>query len=376
MLQNNIPIFFYTASLNYGQVYYISPIAGLDNSGVVNVNDPCLTVSPGVPIIFYPQPTADMLNTNVSACSGMDAELEIYLTGEGPYILYLENSTGPVPGSPFTILSSPFIYSTSIEDTYTIVAVANDNCSGNSTQSQATVTSNDIPSVSANENFVFCENGLNQLELNFTGEGPWTLNIDLDGVPQPPIIYANANSLQTIVSEGTYVLTGISDLNCFDNISDTIEVSFFENPSAIIFGGESFCQGDSALIEFQFSGGSPDYTFSYTDGTFNYGPFTNSNGSFSFFSGSSGNYQIIDLNDENCPGSFAGNASNTALDLPTVDISLSSNAICDGELVTIELEFNENGPFDLDFVNNGDTTALQVIDGYQITLSASDTSFF
>lgn len=51
-----------------GQTYYISSIAGNDDgSGFVDLNDPCLSVSQGTPVIFYAYPNVD-LGANQVVC--------------------------------------------------------------------------------------------------------------------------------------------------------------------------------------------------------------------------------------------------------------------------------------------------------------------
>ncbi len=373
---NTLPVFFYSSILNFGQVYYISPIAGLDDSGNVNLLDPCLSVGPGIPIIFNEQPTANIVNPNIVVCSGQAADIEINLTGEGPWTLDLHDSNGPVAGSPFVVNSSPFVYSTSVADTYTISNLFNINCSGSSTAVQATVSLSDVPTVTVLPLDVFCENAQNELFLNFTGQGPWTLNMEYNGSPQPSLVFGNANSSLNLVTEGTFVLTGISDAFCSNAINDTIEIVFFENPMASISGGGSFCEGDSSLIELQFSGGNPDYNFEYTDGTQNFGPFSSSNDSYSFYASNGGNYQIISLSDNFCDGTFSGAATIEELPNPEIDIVLSDNEICEGENITVSFNFNSNDSFQFDFIIQNDTNTLTVGNGHEINLQPDESSSF
>ena len=44
--------------MNFGQVYYISAVAGDELAGLTDLSDPCLSVAPGQPVVFYEYPDA------------------------------------------------------------------------------------------------------------------------------------------------------------------------------------------------------------------------------------------------------------------------------------------------------------------------------
>jgi hypothetical protein len=51
---NNVPVFSYVPGMILGQTYFISAVAGTNNGqGMVNLSDPCLSVSPGLAVVFY-----------------------------------------------------------------------------------------------------------------------------------------------------------------------------------------------------------------------------------------------------------------------------------------------------------------------------------
>jgi hypothetical protein len=65
-------VFSYVPGMVLGQTYFISVVAGTNNgSGSINLSDPCLSVSPGVPVIFYAcDPKEDDQNAEVADHSG------------------------------------------------------------------------------------------------------------------------------------------------------------------------------------------------------------------------------------------------------------------------------------------------------------------
>lgn len=55
--QNGTGTFGFQPGMTYGQTYYISYVVGNDQNGSPNPADPCFSVSPGQPVIFYQNPT-------------------------------------------------------------------------------------------------------------------------------------------------------------------------------------------------------------------------------------------------------------------------------------------------------------------------------
>lgn len=88
--------FGYPANIIPGQVYYVSAVAGNNNgSGGVNLNDPCLSVSQGIPVLFY-TPTAS-LSSGGSICEDACFDFQVQFTGYPPFSFdYTVNAGGNV----------------------------------------------------------------------------------------------------------------------------------------------------------------------------------------------------------------------------------------------------------------------------------------
>ena len=67
---NTTGIFTFVPGMVPGQTYYISYVVGEEVGGVPDLNDPCLSVAAGQPVIFYENPTAEYL--------GPDAFCELF----------------------------------------------------------------------------------------------------------------------------------------------------------------------------------------------------------------------------------------------------------------------------------------------------------
>ncbi|MEQ1745867.1 MAG: gliding motility-associated C-terminal domain-containing protein [Saprospiraceae bacterium] len=124
------PVFvFQPGVLTVGTTYYISPVAGNNNGlGGINLNDPCLSVTPGTPIVWREVPTATM-SGDQDICVGETVLIPVTLTGTPDFgITYTSNNdtlTAIVSQNTFTI-SATLLDTT----TFTLLSVANAECPG------------------------------------------------------------------------------------------------------------------------------------------------------------------------------------------------------------------------------------------------------
>ena len=106
-----------------GTTYYISSVAGNASSGIgVDLNDPCLSVSFGTPVMWVAEPSGGIAGTT-TVCEGDSATLNFFLTGTGPFdITYSDGSNTYVvndilPGHSITVFPP-------VTTVYTLTAIA------------------------------------------------------------------------------------------------------------------------------------------------------------------------------------------------------------------------------------------------------------
>lgn len=131
--------------LTPGVTYYISPVAGNNNGmGGVNLNDPCLSVTPGTPIVWREAPTATMAG-DFDICSGASVLIPVTLTGTPNFnLVYTSNGqqqTAVVFQNNFTI-SATLLENTTFE----LVSVDNADCPG-SVSGIVEVTVHEVPEI-------------------------------------------------------------------------------------------------------------------------------------------------------------------------------------------------------------------------------------
>ncbi len=118
------------ATMSYGTTYYLSAVVGNnDGNGGVDLNDPCLAVAQGTPIVFNQIPTAHLEGDPV-ICLGEQAVFEVTFTGPGPWSVTYDAGAGPqvvngINANPYDLTLSP-----QNSTTVCLTSMANTACTG------------------------------------------------------------------------------------------------------------------------------------------------------------------------------------------------------------------------------------------------------
>jgi hypothetical protein len=110
---NSTGNFAYNAALfTPGVTYYIATVAGNNQSGAVDLTDPCLDFSNFVPVVWRPKPTVTFTLTNPGACNTVCADYTATFTGTAPFELSAEilQGTTVVDNFTTTLNSSPALF--------------------------------------------------------------------------------------------------------------------------------------------------------------------------------------------------------------------------------------------------------------------------
>ncbi|HFA48935.1 MAG TPA: hypothetical protein ENJ95_07960 [Bacteroidetes bacterium] len=131
-------------NMSYGQTYYISAVVGnMDGNGGIDLNDPCLSVAPGTPVVFYEIPTAS-ISGDTEICPGEMADLSIDLTGDSPWTVTINGDViADIQGTPYIHSVQP-----AMTTTYVLTAVTDQHCDNTINGEEAVVTVHVPPTVS------------------------------------------------------------------------------------------------------------------------------------------------------------------------------------------------------------------------------------
>ncbi|MFI5218353.1 MAG: PKD domain-containing protein [Bacteroidia bacterium] len=315
---------------------------------------PSSIIGPPITVTVLPIPTATIAGTP-SICNGQCANLMVnFAGGPGPY-----NFTYNPGGIVVNGVNNPAVINVCPTSTtnYTLVSVSNANCPGN-VAGTATVTVNPLPTAQLNGTQTICAGQTANLNINFTGTGPWTYSYLAGATLVGPFVSPVSPAVIS-VSPGattTYSLPpNVSDANCAGtNTAGNATVTVNPLPTAQILGNATICAGASTNLVINFTGVAP-FTYSYTNGSVISGPFTTNNNSVTIpvsplvtttytLSGS--------VTGAGCNGAVGGSATITVNQLPTASIT-GSNTICDGTATILSLAFaNAPGPYTYSYTAN------------------------
>jgi trimeric autotransporter adhesin len=254
----------------------ISPISLGNAAGVylvTNLADAnCTTVASGTQTIaINSAPTVISVNGGATYCAGdIVSNINTAVTGISPWtVTYTLNGGSPLTAtgasSPISLGNAPGVY--------VVTNVTDANCTAVATGTQ-TITVNPLPTVtSVNGGASYCA-GLTPSNITtaVTGIGPWTITYTLNG--GSPLTATGASSPISLGNTpGTYSVTNVADANCFGTASGVQTITINPLPTGAISGTTTIANGANATLSFTFTG-TPPFSYIYTDGTNNFGPFT------------------------------------------------------------------------------------------------------
>ncbi|MBL0341996.1 MAG: SprB repeat-containing protein [Bacteroidetes bacterium] len=286
------------------------------------------TNSEVIVVDVYENPVVSVVSqTNVTCNGGNDGDLVITATGGTGFYQYSAASTSNFDG----------LFPGLLAGNYTIEAVDGNGCISTSA---TTITEPDPTTVSqAGADAATCFGVSTTLNANAAviGVGSWSL------ISGNAIFTDSSNPLTEIngLNVGPNVLRWTVDNGVCGSNFDEVTVSGTALPVAQISGSPIICNGQSTSLNVSFTGTGP-WTYSYTDGTTTFGPFTtnNSNDNISVAPTSNKTYSITAVNDASCTGSGTGSASvivNTGLPTNTIYSSgfVAPISACTGNVINV-----------------------------------------
>lgn len=344
------------ATMDYGTTYYISSVVGDDDgTGAIDLTDPCLSVAPGTPVVFYEVPTA-VLSGGQEICPGETADLIIDLTGDSPWSVTINGDViDNITGTPFTYPVTP-----GTTTTYDLTLVEDENCFLDLTESQ-TVTVHVPPTIASISE-----------DCNGTGTA-YTVTIDI--IDGDPTCY-EVTPLTGVLTGGQFVSDEIPagsgynftvtdcfgcpeevatspmvDCNCLSMVGTmtgpNLNICGTDDALAVYDPTGEFLDPDDVLCYFIHDGSNVPITTNSTEPLFNFLPGVMNPGQTYFISAAVGNDNgagCVNFND-NC--TVISNSIEVIFnEIPTALMAGGGN-ICAGDNADITIDLTGVGPWEI-----------------------------
>lgn len=206
-------------------------------------------------------PTATLLGGG-SICNGSATPLTVNLGGTGPWnLVYNDGTTNQTVNN---IATSPYIINASTAGNYTLVSVANAQCSGTANGS-AVVIVNTSPTAAISGGGTICADGsTTTISVALTGTGPWIIKYtDGTNITTVPVVNTSPYTFTTSTA-GTYTLTDVSDANCTGTVSGSATVIVNPIPTVNTVSDVTYCNNETATA-ISFTGAVAGTTFNWVN---------------------------------------------------------------------------------------------------------------
>jgi gliding motility-associated-like protein len=139
---------FYRTGLNYNQVYFFSAVAGKKSGQGIDMDDPCLTVSPGVPVVFREIPELAFIDLPGQKCQDSCVWVNAVFSGLPPFTFLVRKAHQrmgqPIPAEYKTtpVNQMSFLW---CQDTLDLGLISDKYCSDNQKVTTLWVRSVELP---------------------------------------------------------------------------------------------------------------------------------------------------------------------------------------------------------------------------------------
>lgn len=298
-------------------------------------------------VTVNPIPTVDLQGSD-TICFGGATSLDLYFTGNAPYdYTYMTNG---VTAGPFTANTDSvnIPITPSLNTRYTMGIILQDRyCTNNNVKDSVYVKVTPTPSAAISGTTAICAGSSTNLQLNFTGEAPYTYSYNAASILVGPLT-TNASSVNLSVTPTlttNYTLTAnVIGNSCSGSTSGNALITVNAIPNAVITTStDTLCHGDSTQLHIQFTGAAP-YQYQLQGGSM-----LNANSNpYSFYvvpANGLVNYTLTNINDANCPATINQAVSVRVLPNPTVVITTATPDICTGAAGNLTFTFTGVAPF-------------------------------
>ncbi len=268
-------------------------------------------------------PTAKIDGDTVLCNAEAPAQVQIDLTGKGPWAITYFDGTDTV--SVENILTSPYIFETTVKDTITLTSVKNPKGYG-SFSGEAIIQVAYTGVRMADQGFA-CEGEENgRIRVDFDGFGPWNLSytdgneeIEVNGITE------NVYYIEGKLGE-EYTLISVSDKYCDAPASGSATIVTKPAPTAILTGSTIICDDNYiAELNLELTGEAPYVVAVEVNGVTD--TLYVNEGETTVGVTKPGTYKLIYVEDPYCAGSASGTAEVVSPVYPTASIS-GSTQIC------------------------------------------------
>ncbi len=227
------------------------------------------------------------------------------------------------------------------------------------TSSSTTITVHPSPTATLSAPASVCQGSSVPLNIQFTGQGPWVFDLLQNGnlVNNYVVINSPVTLNLPVTSNSTFTIVNLGDANCTTGTANAVNVQIVSPANATLspHGATAVCNGGSTTVRVQFAGGAPPYTFEYAINGITQPAVTTSNNPYTLTITPSGSttVSLVSVSSSGCQGSTSGSVQITTGANVTGVLQSGSEALCQGETITLNYTFTGTPPITFTPTING-----------------------
>jgi hypothetical protein len=322
-------------------------------------------------------PLSAAISGGGTSCNGGSVPVTVTMAGGAPpfTVTWSDGVNMGTSNRTLTRLVNP-----AVTTTYTAQVMAAGLCSASASGS-ATVTpwSGVMPRVTnVTGDGMICPGQSTTVTASLTGDGlPFTLTWS-DGYVQTVDTLTATRTVSPSPPRTTYAVSSVRNASgCAGTVQGNATV-YIRDVAATVSGGGTFCTGGSVAVTASFTGGTPPFHVTWSDGLTET---VSSSGSVRYVSPASATtYTVIAVSDSTCTGTTSGSATATPLARPTALVS-GGGSFCGGSATTITATLTGVAPFNVTWsdsvtqtISSGTTAARTVSPAASTTYTVTSLS--
>lgn len=307
------------------------------------------SASESITINTLPKPS--LINgENVVFCDGDQGTMLLLFDGTLPYTL--EYNRGGLSTITSVFNSDTLLLTSDSTVVINLLNITDANGCSSVLDTSFTFTELNLPTITIPEDTNLCPSASVQLPILFQNALGYTYTIKDEFGTSTTFGPISADSIQhTFTNNGQYIFTSISNGNCTYPINDTLNITFYDVPTATISNETNFCEGDSALVTINFSG-APTYTISYYNSNQDTFHVSTSNDTLALYFYDTDALTFYQVTDDNCSQTISRVVNFNQIKQPQAIIT-GDTLFCENDSAFVQLNFSGVNPYHFKYTING-----------------------
>lgn len=287
---------------------------------------------------------------NIVFCDGDQGSMQLLFEGVAPYSLEYNRGGSSTVSTAFN--TDTLLLTSDSTVVINLLNITDANGCNAVLDTSFTFTELALPTMVVPEDTTLCPTSSIKLPILFQNAAGYSYTIKDEFGASTTFGPISTDSIQhSFASNGQFIFTTISNGDCTYDINDTLNITFYDVPSAVISNETNFCQGDSALVTVNFTG-NPSFTISYYNSNQDTFHINTSNDTLALYFYNTDALSFYQVSDTNCSQPINRLINFNRINQPQINIT-GDSTFCENDSTRIQFNFTGTNPYSFKYTVNG-----------------------